>query len=46
MNRPYIFMHMLISLDGKIMGEYFNTPKGEQAVATFYNLAYNIVKTG
>ena len=29
MNRPYIFCHMLTSLDGKIMGNYMSTPEGE-----------------
>lgn len=28
MNRPYIFCHMMTSLDGKIMGNYMNTPEG------------------
>lgn len=31
MNRPYIFCHMLTSLDGKIMGNYMEIPEGEQA---------------
>lgn len=26
MNRPYIFCHMMTSLDGKIMGKYMETP--------------------
>ena len=29
MNRPYIFCHMLTSLDGKIMGNYMSTPEGD-----------------
>lgn len=28
MNRPYIFCHMMTSLDGKIMGQYMETPEG------------------
>lgn len=28
MNRPYIFCRMMTSLDGKIMGNYMNTPEG------------------
>lgn len=28
MNRPYIFCHMMTSLDGKIMGKYMSTPVG------------------
>lgn len=31
MSRPYIFCHMMTSLDGKIMGDYMETPEGEQA---------------
>ena len=40
MNRPYVFCHMLTSLDGKIMGSYMETPEGEQAGAVFYNIAF------
>ena len=29
MNRPYIICHMMISLDGKIMGDYMNTQAAE-----------------
>lgn len=29
MNRPYIFCHMMTSLDGKIMGDYMSTPEGD-----------------
>lgn len=32
MNRPYIFCHMMTSLDGKIMGNYMNTPEGGAAL--------------
>ncbi len=31
MKRPYIFCHMLTSLDGKIMGKFFETPEGAKA---------------
>ena len=31
MNRPYIFCHMMTSLDGKIMGNYMDTPEGSAA---------------
>lgn len=40
MNRPYIFCHMLTSLDGKIMGNYMSTPQGEEAGSVFYDLAF------
>ena len=40
MNRPYIFCHMLTSLDGKIMGNYMEVPEGEQAIREFYDIAF------
>ena len=40
MNRPYIFCHMLTSLDGKIMGNYMSTPEGNGAGAVFYDIAF------
>ena len=40
MNRPYIFCHMMTSLDGKIMGKYMETPEGEIAGTVFYNIAF------
>ena len=40
MNRPYVFCHMLTSLDGKIMGSYMETPEGERAGAVFYDIAF------
>lgn len=40
MNRPYVFCHMLTSLDGKIMGNYMEIPEGEQAIREFYDIAF------
>lgn len=40
MDRPYIFCHMLTSLDGKIMGNYMDTPEGERASRDFYEIAF------
>lgn len=40
MNRPYIFCHMMTSLDGKIMGGYMETPEGEAAGSVFYEIAF------
>ena len=40
MNRPYIFCHMMTSLDGKIMGDYMGTPEGEAAGGVFYEIAF------
>lgn len=40
MNRPYIFCHMMTSLDGKIMGGYMETPEGGAAGSVFYEIAF------
>ncbi|MBB5142632.1 dihydrofolate reductase family protein [Desulfovibrio intestinalis] len=40
MNRPYVFCHMMTSLDGKIMGSYMETREGEVAGDVFYNIAF------
>lgn len=40
MERPYIFCHMMTSLDGKIMGNYMETQEGEAAGDVFYKIAF------
>lgn len=40
MNRPYIFCHMLTSVDGKIIGNYMGTSEGKESGKIFYNLAF------
>ena len=40
MERPYIFCHMMTSLDGKIMGNYMTTKNSEKAGDVFYNIAF------
>ena len=40
MNRPYIFCHMMTSLDGKIMGPYMETPEGNAAGDVFYHISF------
>lgn len=40
MNRPYIFCHMEVSLDGKIMGNYMDTLEGEKAGEVFEKIAF------
>lgn len=40
MNKPYIFCHMMTSLDGKIMGKYMETPESEVAGDVFYNISF------
>lgn len=40
MNRPYLFCHMLTSIDGKIMGKYMDTAEGARAGKAFYDIAF------
>lgn len=40
MSRPYIFCHMMTSLDGKIMENYMNAPEGSAAGDVFHNIAF------
>lgn len=40
MDRPYLFCHMMTSLDGKIMGDYMATREGEKAGNVFYGIAF------
>ena len=40
MNRPYVFCHMMTSLDGKIMGTYMETPEAERTNDVFYNITF------
>lgn len=44
MNRPYIFCHMMTSLDGKIMGDFMDTPEGEIAGNVFYNISFGMTQ--
>lgn len=39
-NRPYVFCHMMMSLDGKIMGDYMETPEGAAAGDVFYQISF------
>ncbi len=40
MNRPYMFCHMLTSIDGKIMGEYMGTPECATAGEIFDSITF------
>lgn len=40
MNRPYIFCHILTSLDGKIMERYMDTPECEEPGNKFYEITF------
>ena len=39
-DRPYIFCHMLTSIDGKKMGGFMETPEGEAAGEEFHALVF------
>lgn len=40
MEKPYIFCHMLTSIDGKITGPYMDIPESAPAGEVFYKLAF------
>ncbi|WP_026338279.1 dihydrofolate reductase family protein [Nocardiopsis sp. CNS-639] len=40
MTKPYVFCHMMTSLDGKIIGNYMRTPQAADAGKVFYELAF------
>lgn len=40
MNRPFVFCHMVTSLDGKIIGNFMGTDEGSAAGKVFYGLAF------
>jgi len=40
MNRPYIFCHMITTIDGKIVGSYKKKPEYIAAANVFYNIAF------
>lgn len=46
MKRPYVFCHMMTSLDGKIMGNWFDAPEAEEAGEYFDNLTLGRVPEG
>ena len=45
MDRPYIFCHMLTSMDGKIMGNYMEAPESGPAGEVFYEIAFGKNRT-
>ena len=38
MNRPYIICHMVMSIDGKVTGNYLYTPECEAAAEHYYEI--------
>lgn len=41
MDRPYVFCHMMVSMNGKIMGRYMDTKEGEEAGNVFDDLLFS-----
>nr|WP_263314253.1 RibD family protein [Mammaliicoccus sp. Marseille-Q6498] len=40
MDKPFVFCHMLMSLDGKIIGNFMQTEESKKSGETFFNLAF------
>ena len=40
MKRPYVFCHMMTSIDGKIMGNYMDIKESDKAGEVFYKIAF------
>ena len=38
MNRPYIICHMVMSIDGKVTGDFLYTPECEKATEVYYEI--------
>ncbi|MBQ4067597.1 MAG: hypothetical protein IJD22_08135 [Clostridia bacterium] len=38
MKRPYIICHMVVSLDGKVTGEFLSRPEAQQACSVYYEI--------
>ncbi len=41
MNRPYIICHMVVSLDGKVTGDFLYTPECEKGTEIYYEVNRN-----
>lgn len=46
MKRPYIICHMLVSIDGKVTGDFLNTEEAVKASEIYYDLNRNIPSQG
>ena len=40
MKKPYIFCHMTMAIDGRIVGEYAKTAEGRITSREYYDLAF------
>lgn len=46
MNRPYIICHMVMSIDGKVTGDYLLRPECEKATEIYYDINRNYKANG
>lgn len=46
MNRPYIICHMVMSIDGKVTGDYLFRPECEKATEIYYDINRNFKANG
>ena len=46
MNRPYIICHMVMSIDGKVTGDYLFRPECEKATEIYYDINRNYIANG
>lgn len=46
MERPYVICHMVISLDGKVTGDFLGSPECEKAVEHYYQINRNMKPDG
>lgn len=46
MNRPYIICHMVMSIDGKVTGDYLYRPECEKATEIYYAINRNYKSNG
>ncbi len=46
MNRPYIICHMVMSIDGKVTGDYLFRPECEQATEIYYDINRKLRSNG
>lgn len=46
MNRPYIICHMVMSIDGKVTGDYLFRPECEKTTEIYYKINRDFVSNG
>ena len=46
MTRPYIICHMVMSIDGKVTGDFLSRSEGEKATEIYYEINRNYKADG